>query len=154
MVLQPFSIPDHIPKIKDGTKSQTTRRGLRDLKLGTRLQQYYKPRMKKSCVNCISVTCKNSVLNSHLEWPVIDCMGHENYLGEVPVTECIQYPFGLQEMNKTEFEEWAKADGFNCVGEAVEFFESHYGVESHYGAEWREIPMTVIKWDNSDRVLK
>jgi len=88
--------------------------------------------MKKSCVNCISFTCK----------------GHENYLGEVPVTECVRYSHGVQALTKSEFEEWAKADGFNCVEEAVEFFEKHYGTE------WGEIPMTVIKWDNSKRVLK
>lgn len=139
MVLQPFSIPEHIEKIKRGAKTQTTRKGIRDLQVGTKLQQYYRPRMKKgTCVNCIQ-DCK---LGS------AECTKWTNFFGEVPVEHIRQYPFGLQELHEIEFEGWAICDGFADGNEADEWFTEQYGIG------WKSIPMTVIKWDNSKRVMR
>jgi len=137
MVLQPFSIPDHIDKIKNGEKTQTTRKGIRDLKPGTKLQQYYRPRMKKgTCVNCIQ-DCRLGYAN---------CPKWTNYFGEVPVTEIRSYPTGLQELTPIAFGGWALCDGFESVEQAEEWFENQYGIG------WKQIPVTVIRWDNSKRL--
>jgi hypothetical protein len=147
MVLQPFSIPEHIGKIKSGEKTQTTRKGLRDLQVGTKLQQYYRPRMKKgTCVNCIH----NCYWRGRADYHYIDdkCPEWTNFFGEVPVEHIRQYPFGLQELHEIEFEGWAISDGFTDGKEADEWFTEQYGIG------WKSIPMTVIKWDNSLRVMK
>jgi hypothetical protein len=139
MVLQPFSIPEHIPKIKSGEKTQTTRKGIRDLKVGTWLQQYYRPRMKRgTCANCIQ----------DCELGSAECTKWTNYFGEVQVTSIKHYPYGLQELNKIEFDGWALCDGFESSEQAEEWFENQYGIG------WRQIPMTVIRWDNSLRVIR
>lgn len=139
MVLQPFSIPEHIPKIKSGEKTQTTRKGIRDLKVGTKLQQYYRPRMKRgTCANCIQ-DCK---LGS------AECTKWTNFFGVVPVTSVRAYPYGLQELNKIEFEGWALSDGFDSAEQAKEWFENQYGVG------WEQMPVTVIRWDNNKRVIR
>lgn len=145
MVLQPFSIPDHIQKIKSGEKSQTTRQGLRDIKVGTKLHQYFRPRMKRgTCDNCI----QDCTQMKKLSVGFAGCSEWDNFFGVVPCTSVHQYPFGLQELHKLEFEGWAYADGFNSIEEAEQFFIKNYGIG------WRAFPMTIIKWDNSLREFK
>lgn len=139
MVLQSFSIPNHIEKIKSGEKTQTTWKGVRDLKIGTKLQQYYRPRMKRG-------TCENCIQNCKLGYA--ECSKWTNFFGEVPVTAVKIYPFGLQELKEVEFEGWAICDGFTDGNEADEWFTNQYGIG------WKQIPMTVIKWDNRLRVFK
>ncbi len=142
MVLQPYSIPDHIQKIKAGTKTQTTRMGIRGLTHGTKLQQYYRPRMKKgTCVNCIHDCYWRGRKDGK-------CHDWTNYFGEVPVTSVRAYPFGLQELKTIEFEGWALCDGFESTEQAEEWFENQYGIG------WKQMPVTVIKWDHSKRVRK
>lgn len=144
MVLQPFSIPEHIEKIKSGEKTQTTRKGIRDIKIGTKLQQYYRPRIKRgTCDNCIS-DCGDKKLYVGFT----GCSFWDNYFGEVPVSAVKIYPFGLQELKEVEFEGWAICDGFADGNEADEWFTNQYGIG------WKQMPMTVIKWDNSLRVFK
>lgn len=144
MVLQPFSIPEQIPKIKSGSKTQTTRSGIRNIPLGTKLQQYYRPRMKRgTCTNCI-VDCGNKI--HYVGYA--GCPEWNNFFGEVPVTEINILESGLQGLNKLEFEGWAVCDGFLNGEYAEEWFINQYGIG------WRQMPVTVIKWDNSKRVLR
>ena len=144
MVLQPFSIPEHIDKIKNGVKTQTTRRGIRDLSPGTKLQQYYRPRMKKgTCANCINTSCSGSKM---MYYSGTKCPDWNNFFGEVPVSCVITFPFGIQSLNKSNFEEWARNDGFDSTEQADEWFENQYGIG------WKQMPVTVIQWDNGKRV--
>lgn len=144
MVRQSFSIPEHIPKIKSGEKSQATIKGIREIPMGTKLQQYYRPRMKKgTCENCIC-DCGNKI---HYEG-FAGCSEWDNYFGEVLVTSVRSYPLGMQELREIEFDGWAICDGFSDGNEAEEWFTGQYGIG------WKQIPMTVIKWDNSKRVMK
>lgn len=146
MVLQPFSIPEHIEKIKNGVKTQTTRKGIRDLRPGTKLQQYYRPRMKKgTCQNCINTSCSGSQM---MYYSGIKCPDWNNYLGEVRVTEIRSYPAGLQELTPVAFDGWALCDGFDSADQASEWFENQYG------DGWEQMPVTVIRWDNSERVMR
>lgn len=145
MVLQPFSIPEHIEKIKNGSKTQTTRKGIRDLRIGTKLQQYYRPRMKKgTCVNCIHDCDYRGRKDYHYIGDT--CPDWNNYFGEVQVTGIRAYPRGLQELTPVAFEGWALCDGFESVEQAEEWFESQYGIDW-----WKQMPVTVIKWDNNTR---
>jgi hypothetical protein len=147
MTIQIISIYSHIQKIKNGTKCQTTRRGSKELK-SKKLQQYFKPRMKKGhCVNCIHdlsicpIERRNKLVKT-------GCYMWTNYFGEVPITEVVYYPAGLVSMSKDDFDAWAVADGFESPAEAIAWFENQYG------NEWDTMPVSVIKWDNNKRRFK
>ena len=144
MPLMSFSEKKHIELILSGEKAQTTRKPRKNpIKDGGILYCYFKPRMKKSCKNCISGTCKNSILNNHMEWPVIDCMGHINKFGTAKVT-CLKHVTGnarFKYWNIEDLDEWAKLDGFEDIQEADEWFTRVHG------PDWREQDWTIIYFE-------
>lgn len=148
MTIQMFTIRDHVFKIKNGTKCQTTRKGFKKIKDGQKIQQYYKPRMKKGmCINCIQ---DFSVCHPEHREEIgyIGCYIWTNYFGEVPVTDVVYYPSGLVSMSPDDFNKWAVDEGFNSPSEAISWFEMQYG------DGWDTMPVSVIKWDHNKRRFK
>ncbi|MDM7919441.1 MAG: hypothetical protein QUS12_09780, partial [Methanosarcina sp.] len=126
-----YSIPEHIPLIKDGTKRQTTRRPRADrmIQEGDRLYNYFIPRLKsgtcKNCLNQLNCTTKG--------YKVSNCPSWSNYFGAADVVhvERLREPddntFVHWSLNKLEA--WAIADGFRDVNQADGFFTGQYGTE-------------------------
>ena len=131
MPLMGFSDQKHVPMILNGTKRQTTRKPRKNsITVKDTLYCYFKPRMKSSCKNCISPTCKNSVVTSQ-EWPIIDCFGHVNKFGNAKVigirhvgSENTAY---FSEWMDDSLNRWAINDGFENFKEADEWFTRVHG---------------------------
>lgn len=146
MSLMPFTEPEHVELLLEGTKKQTTRLPRKHpVKIGETLYCYYKPRMKASCNNCIAYNNEDT-----------DCVhGNKchywhNYFGEAKaiLTEHYWNPLSFPEVindgsdhrfaqfaelvkepeGKAMLEEWATKDGFLSFKQADKWFIEHHGM--------------------------
>lgn len=134
MPVMAYSIPEHIPLIKNGTKRQTTRRprGKNPVKEGDTLYNYFIPRHKPgTCKNCLNqLECEKK------SYKMANCLSWSNYFGAADVVhvERLREPddntFVHWSLNRLE--EWAIADGFRDVNQADGFFTGQYGTEWDY----------------------
>jgi hypothetical protein len=140
MTLCPFSIEDHVSKLLSGEKKQTTRKANR-CSFYDILHCWYKPRLKKTCYNCIAEDCNYSKLNSNGIVQLKDkfCSSHRNFFGtakiesimkvrideHIPEYNMANYTkiFSLQ--SDQEREEWARRDGFKNFAEADRWFKKN-----------------------------
>lgn len=164
MVLFSFSIIDHISEIKDGTKSQTTRiprkqrsNGKPAYSVGEKVQLYYRPRMKRTCDNCIVTPQPTPCAHFHSE--MIDCPYHNNFFGESEIIEILHYHNAPYKENGTEVwmgctighlddedrKAWAVADGFKNWDEADDYFIG--AKKDGYDNYWHNRNYDVIVWD-------
>lgn len=160
MVLFSFSIPEHIPMIKNGSKHQTTRRPRKTRSNGQpaysvfdKVQLYYRSRMKESCENCIS---KCSYERGGVLGLVFPCRFWSNFFGESGIIDIIHYHRGaykerfhevwtgytLAHVDDEDRERWSKADGFGSWDEAGDWFMKKTG-----DPNWADQNLDVIIWD-------
>lgn len=125
MVLISFSEPSHVPLLFDGRKQQTTRLPRkRPIKVGDILHCYYKPRMKKSCENCL---LSGNLGGNCLLTEDIACSDHNNFFGTAVVKEMIRTRF--VDMSPEMKANWATVDGFKNFAEADAWFTRTHGDE-------------------------
>ena len=133
-----YSIPEHVPFILNGVKTQTTRRPriYRPIKVGDVICNCFECpdtlntcETPKTCDTCISPCEKVSQ-------EIRDCLGWSNYFGPVEVVQVVRL---RQEDENTfvhwslkDLKAWAIADGFQDLKSAIDFFEGHYGNEWDY----------------------
>lgn len=169
MVLFSFSIPDHISKIKDTSKHQTTRiprkpkkNGEPAYKVGDKVQLYYRSRMANKCENCIVVSSPNAC--GFYDDDVIDCCcRHTNFFGESEIIDIIHYHHGdykeryhevwmgytLALADDEDAESWAVADGFENYGFAHDYFYKSTG-----NPHWADQNLDVIVWQKEPIVKR
>jgi len=162
MVLLSFSIPSHIDLIKSAEKHQTTRiprkprkNGTPALKVGEKVQLYYRSRMKSSCHNCIDTGC---FFYKDIHDPYYNskpCKNWINFFGESEIVEILHYHDGDYRENENEIwmgytlthaddedaESWAVADGFKDYGSAYDYFSKSTG-----NPHWADQNLDVIVW--------
>lgn len=145
MVLLSFSEPDHVKKILDGRKKQTTRQERKNpVKVGDVLQVYYKSRCAKTCLNCIYGKCMYAVQGDSDYTYAAKCDQHSNFFGTARVTSVETICF--DQMTAEQLDAWALADGFDSWGSAYEWFEAHYSKK--FGVwSWKEVPWVVIHFE-------
>lgn len=143
MPLLSFSEPDHVAKLLDGRKQQTTRlQRKKPIEVGDTLYCYYKAQAKNTCWNCIhNITglCNPVLEESCVEWK---CNKHSNHFGKAfaAVVTPIQELIGGDADQETR-ESWAIADGFESWQAADEWFTKKYGTH------WRNLPFVTIFFD-------
>lgn len=137
MPLMSFSEPDHIAKLLDGRKQQTTRLPRKNpIKEGNTLLCYYKPRMKKgTCDNCISECGPATKARRNYE----GCGRWNNFFGKATVTKVDRL---LGEIIMEGWDSWAVADGFKDFKDAHEWFMSKTGESNWYEKEYEVIHFT------------
>lgn len=157
MSLMPFTEPEHVLMLLEGTKQQTTRLPRkRPIKIGETLYCYYKPRRPKSCENCTNYNhedrgCVEGVLCSY--W--------NKYFGEATVTriwhhydrqswkeEGLFEHYGVRfcelftdEEGKSILERWAERDGF------ISFKHANMWFIEHHGTDWMHKDLDVITFE-------
>ncbi len=145
MVLISFSEPDHIPKIFDGRKRQTTRQPRKNpIKVGDTVQLYYRSRMSKDCKNCINQNCQfgdRKALRDTKGLIGQRCGAHTNFFGTAKITSVGDLDFDL--LSPGALDVWAVADGFESWEQANKWFSTHHGA----GPNWTRFPWVVIKWE-------
>ena len=153
MVLMNFSEPDHVKKLLDGDKQQTTRPQRKNpLGIGDTLHCWYMSRVRKGCINCIQTeptVCKYGVMGDSDYIPGIKCNQHTNFFGTATVTTIEEFcPFDIiADMSKniseryTILDEWAVKDGFEDWISATTWFTKKYGTE------WLAENWTVIHFE-------
>ena len=138
MVLISFSEPKHIKKILNGEKRQTTRPPRKyPIEICSMAQLYYKPRMKKSCKNCIA-DCGYSICGMTEYIPAMLCSNHINFFGTAKIIKVEELDFNL--LSPGELEAWAIADGFESWDQANDWFVKHNG------PDWTSSIWNVITW--------
>lgn len=135
MPLISFSEPDHIAKLLDGRKQQTTRLPRKNrIKVGDTLYCYYKSRAKKSCNNCIVQKCagRSQVVGNI-------CSHHTNFFGKSKVLAVVQIQNIVNKYtDEMALTEWAQNDGFVNWQAADKWFTEKYG------EDWKEMPFESI----------
>lgn len=136
MSIMPFSDPNHIKPLLDGRKRQTTRKPRkRPLKVGDTLYCWYRPRIKKTCDNCIN----NCPGLKRQFMGYAGCEFHDNKFGTAIITAITTTK--IYNLSSEERELWALNDGFNSYRQAANWFEMHYG------SNWEHIEWTIIRFD-------
>jgi hypothetical protein len=130
MSLLSFSDSKHVPLILDGRKAQTTRTPRKNpIKEGDTLHVYFRPRMKKTCENCIT-DCYASVLHGEPIKVKDGCYSHSNYFGTAIAIKVEEFDPLL--LSPDALEAWAKADGFESWEEANTWFTKVHGPDWIY----------------------
>ncbi len=158
MSLLSFTEPEHVPLLLSHFKEQTTRpRRKIPFKVGETLYCYFKPRMAKSCRNCLVTSCPSWLSSS----PV--CTRHTNYYGEAIAGEIVhawgdESPLSTQPINGEIYtslitdwssimqDDWAKADGFPDFDSADDWFTKTYSKKGVDGSDWVNWSWDVLKF--------
>lgn len=141
MVLMSFSVEEHVPKLRDGRKTQTTRFQRKNpVKVEDVLHCYYKSRQAKQCPTCITPGCEYSATGNSLQIPALKCNKYSNFFGTADVTAVIPIKQALATMGKEEF---ARKDGFDSWEQADWWFTRNSGA----GRNWTTLPYVVIQFE-------
>jgi hypothetical protein len=139
MVLMSFSEPEHVPALLDGRKTQTTRLVRKNpVKAGDTLQCYYKSRVAKMCLSCITPDCEYSAMGNSPQIPAIKCSKYCNYFGTATVTDVVPLKEAL--MDRDVF---ARLDGFGSWAQADRWFRRSSRVDKN----WTTLPYVVIRFE-------
>lgn len=157
MPLMPFTEPEHVLMLLDGTKQQTTRLPRKHpIKTGETLYCYFKPRKKAGCNNCIAYSNEDKDCVRGAK-----CSYWHNYFGEATVTriwhhwdrplwkgEGLFEHFGVRfcdlatdEEGRSILERWSQRDGFLDFAHADKWFRDHHG------AEWMKKDFDIITFE-------
>ncbi len=140
MVLISFSEPDHVKKILDGSKKQTTRQPRKSpIKVGDEAQLYYRSRMQKNCKNCIYGKCMYAVQGNSDFVYEIKCDQYTNFFGTGKIIKVEELDFTL--LSPAALEAWAVANGFDSWKQANQWFSEKYDWK------WAFTRWTVITWE-------